>query len=252
MGVSILIGSTGYVGSYLLETMVFDKFVHKSDIDSIKYSTTDVLICAGMPATKWLANIEPVEDLRNMNALWDIMKTIKADIPILVSTIDVYSQPLKVDENSPVSTNGAEPYGTNRAILEQRFSEVFPHGYIIRLPGLFSKGLRKNLIFDLINSRSDQYMKVNANSQFQFFNLENLPRVIEIVLSERIQILNVSSEPIYANEIANIFGVELLSLGQLANYDMQTVHAEKFGREGRYLFSKESVLGDIQSLLGNR
>lgn len=250
--VSILIGSTGYVGTYLLESMIFDKFVHRSDVASVKDSTTDMLICAGMPATKWLANMKPAEDFHNMNSLWDIVKTIHADIPILISTIDVYDAPFRVDENVPVSTDGAESYGSHRAILEGRFSERFPHGHIIRLPGLFSKGLRKNLIFDLINSRSDQYMKVNSKSQYQFFNLVNLPNIIEFVLSEKIQILNVSSEPIQAQEIANIFGVELLPFGQVATYDMQTIHGEKFGIKGRYLFSKESVLSDIESLSGIR
>ena len=246
MEVSILIGSTGYVGSYLLENMVFEKFAHKSDISSLANIATDVLICAGMPATKWLANENPEEDFTNMNCLWDVVQTICAESPILISTIDVYSDPIAVDENTPACLSGLEAYGTNRAILESRFLRKFPHGHVIRLPGLFSRGLRKNLIFDLINSRAEQFMKVNADSLFQFFNLEDLPGVIKFVLYEKIPILNVSSEPIQAQEVADIFDRKLSPTGPLVQYDMQTIYGKKFGVEGRYLFRKESVLRDIR------
>ena len=63
-----------------------------------------------------------------------------------------------------------------------------------------------------------------------------------------IKTLNISSVPIFAQEIADLFGVKLHTTASLINYDMQTVHHKKFCGNDRYLYGKEEILRDIDQL----
>ena len=69
-----------------------------------------------------------------------------------------------------------------------------------------------------------------------------------MTLNSEIKTLNISSVPIFAQEIADLFGVKLNTTASLINYDMQTVHHKKFGGNDRYLYGKEEILHDIDQL----
>jgi hypothetical protein len=97
-----------------------------------------------------MANKFPEEDWRSITLLMKNLEQVKCKTFVLVSTIDVYKTGIEVDEDSKISENGLMPYGSHRVILERLVKTVFPSAYIIRLPGIFGKGLRKNFIFDLI------------------------------------------------------------------------------------------------------
>ena len=69
----------------------------------------------------------------------------------MISTIDIFKNPKYVDENSPVDTEGLQPYGYNRYQLEKWVRDHYSEALIIRLPSLFGKGIKKNFIYDYIN-----------------------------------------------------------------------------------------------------
>ena len=77
---------------------------------------------------------------------------------VLISTIDVYQNPVGVDESDSVLSggkggagNGIQPYGLNRYYLEAWARKNFPDALIVRLPGLYGFNIKKNFIYDYIN-----------------------------------------------------------------------------------------------------
>ena len=64
-----LIGYTGFVGSNLLRQRAFDATYNSKNIGDIAGREFELLVCAGAPAAKWLANSKPDEDAANLDRL---------------------------------------------------------------------------------------------------------------------------------------------------------------------------------------
>lgn len=245
---SILIGSTGFVGGHLQKDHEFDYKFHRPNIAEIKDLETDLLICAGLPAEKWKANKDPNTDWENVFQLAQMLTKVKAERAVLISSIDVYQPALNVTENDSPSFNGEGAYGRNRAWFETFFTSNFPHSTVLRLPGLFAGDLKKNLIFDLMNGRTDQFRNVNKNSLFQFFDVSKIWDVLDVCLESNLSVLNLATEPITAQEIADLFNVELTESGKIVQYDMRSIHAAAFKGKAGYIRSKYEILGEIAKL----
>jgi len=245
---SALIGSTGFVGGHLQRDFEFTHKYNRSNISEIRGLNTDLLICAGLPAEKWKANNDPESDWSNMANLAQMISSVSAERAILISTIDVYQPPLDVTEDEKPNFNGDGAYGRNRAWFEAFFVSQFSNTIVIRLPGLFSTNLKKNLIFDLINKRWDQVSKVHKESKFQFYDIESIWRTIEICAENSIPLLNVATEPVAAQEIANIFEVKLTGTQGKIEYQTKSKYFGVFNGTGGFLQDKEQVLEGISKL----
>ena len=57
-----LIGHTGFVGGNLRAQTDFTDFYNSKNIDSIAGRSFELVVCAGAPAAKWIANREPEQD----------------------------------------------------------------------------------------------------------------------------------------------------------------------------------------------
>ncbi|HTE44880.1 MAG TPA: hypothetical protein VK636_06520, partial [Gemmatimonadaceae bacterium] len=132
---SALIGHTGFVGSNLLRQRSFDAHYNSSNIEEIGGRTFDLVVCSGARAEKWLANAEPKRDLENIERLAGALEQVNARKVVLVSTVDVFMNPVDVDEGSPVLQDGLHAYGRHRRLLEERLSSRFDTT-VVRLPGL--------------------------------------------------------------------------------------------------------------------
>lgn len=212
--------------------------------------SVDLLVCAGLPAEKWRANKEPHADWRNMTQLAQVLATVTARRAVLISTIDVYQPAVRVDETLPPDFAGGSAYGEHRAWFEAFFASRFPDSTVVRLPGLFAPDLRKNLIFDLLHDRKDQWQAMNPTSRFQFFDTSRTWEMCQWAQAHAIPLLNVSSEPVTAQEVADLFGVTLSGDSAPAEYDMRSIHADDFGGHDGYLFGKDEVLSAIAALRG--
>lgn len=87
---------------------------------------------------------------------------------------------------------------------------------------------------------------------FQFYNLKNLWKDIEIATANNIKKLNLATEPIGVNEIyREIFHKEFINeTGALfPHYDLQTIYAKYFGKNKDYIENKEIVLREIVEFL---
>ena len=139
-----LIGYTGFVGSNLINQFHFDDLYNSKNIEKIAGNKYELVVCAGARAEKWKINQEPLKDLDNIKMLALCLEKTNIKKLVLISTIDVYPLPVKVDEGSKFDPKKSSPYGYNRWWLEQ-FCATHFDALIIKLPALFGNGLKKTL-----------------------------------------------------------------------------------------------------------
>lgn len=163
---SALIGYSGFVGRTLLKQVAFEGLYRSTNISEIDGESFDMVVCAGAPAQKWIANREPEADLKKIEGLIARLKSVQCKIFILISTVDVFKNAIGVDENTPVDETGLHAYGLNRRLLEKFVESHFPNHLIVRLPGLVGPGLRKNVIFDFLNHNN--LHTIESRGVFQF------------------------------------------------------------------------------------
>ncbi|MBE2268113.1 MAG: sugar nucleotide-binding protein [Anaerolinea sp.] len=245
-----LLGYTGFVGTTLRGQTVFDAQYHSQNIADIRGQQYDLIVCAAAPAAKWKANQDPDGDRANLISLMEHLKHVNAGQFVLISTVDVFKMPPAVDENTPITLDRLDAYGRNRYELEQFALEQFPNVYVVRLPGLFGAGLKKNFLFDMIHRGSSEW--THADSVFQFYNMANLWGDLQIVLraDPPVRLIHFATEPVRAGAVARYsFDVEYTH--QTANppvsYDMQTLHAGLWGRTGRYIASADEIYAQIRT-----
>ena len=246
--VRVLVGESGFVGGHISRELDFDRSFRRTNIEEIRGLEVDLLVCAGLPAEKWRANKNGDSDWRNIQRLASALSSVKASRAVLISTVDVYEPCFQVNENVLPAFQGASPYGVNRAWFEAFFRMSFRRSSVIRLPGLFAPDVKKNLVHDLLHQKLDQVATVNANSTFQYFNAAETATMIQVALENQWTTLNVVSEPVTAQDIANIFGRELQTSGEPVCYDVKSIHDVAFGRRDGYLFSAQSSLSGIERL----
>jgi len=189
-----LIGCSGFVGGTLLKQVSFDALYRSTNIHEIDGKEFDVVVCAGAPAQKWIANRDPDADRQNIDELIGHLKTVKCTTFILISTVDVFKTPIGVDEASTVDEVGLHPYGLNRRHFEKFVEEHFSHHLVVRLPGLVGPGLRKNVIFDFLNNNNLQ--AIESRGVFQFYPMVNLWSDIQIALFANLQLVHLTAAPV--------------------------------------------------------
>src|SRR5436190_17375580 len=64
-----LIGASGFVGTTLQRQTHFDALYRSTNIGQIDGLSFDVVVCAGAPAQKWLANRDPSGDRAKIDDL---------------------------------------------------------------------------------------------------------------------------------------------------------------------------------------
>lgn len=244
----VLIGSTGFIGSTLTLQGPFDLTVHRPDLESLRGLSVDEVVCAGLPAAKYLANSHPEDDWANVQRLASVLSSMRVTRFVLVSTVDVYQPPVGVDEDDAASFGGAQAYGRHRAWFESFVRAQFADHLVVRLPGLFGPSLRKNLVYDLLEGREEQWVNVSGTSTFQFFDVTETWSVVEQARNAGIRLLNVATEPVLAQDVASLFGVQLTTMPNAVHYDVRSRHAVVLAGVGSYLRSRDAQLCGISRL----
>jgi nucleoside-diphosphate-sugar epimerase len=244
-----LIGHTGFVGSTLLRQQHFEARFRSTDIDTIARRTFDVVICAGAPAQKWVAEREPEADKANIKQLADLLETVKADVFVLVSTVDVFTDSRGATEDAPIEQERLSAYGRNRRWLELFVERTFRDHLIVRLPGLVGPGLRKNAVFDLHNKNNLHLIDKRAG--YQFYPMVNLSSDLEIARRARLKLVHFAAEPLTVAEIARQgFGIEFENYIEgrvLPHYDLRSRHDRVFGGRDGWLYSRRESLTAIRA-----
>src|SRR6266702_2707929 len=167
-----LIGHTGFVGSNLLLQTTFTDLYNSKNIDAINEKQYDLVMSVGNSSLMWKANKEPEKDLSNIQSFMDSIRKVKAKRFVLISTIEVYDNPIHVNEDTRIDSKKLKPYGLHRLQLERFIQQTFEKHTIIRMPNLYGENLKKNFVYDLIhNNRLDLTHKDNIQ---QWYNLEHI------------------------------------------------------------------------------
>lgn len=157
--ISGLIGYTGFVGANIAEQFNFTDLYNSKNIQEINSKEYDYLVCSGISSAMWLANNRPEDDLRNIKQLFNQLKSVKAKHFVFISSVAVYSAPYRHINEDSLQFENSLAYGKNRHIAEELARELFPNCLIVRLPALFGKNLKKNLINDLCN-RTPKFINI--------------------------------------------------------------------------------------------
>lgn len=145
----LLVGSTGFVGTNLMQSHRFAYRCHRPDVQLMYGLNPDLCVYSGIPAEMYLANTNPFKDLEIMKNAMENIRAIKPQKLVLISSIAVYADSRGKDEISTMDTDDLSSYGKNRLLLEQWVREEYPSALIVRLPALYGKGLKKNFLYDL-------------------------------------------------------------------------------------------------------
>jgi sugar phosphate isomerase/epimerase len=245
-----LFGYTGLVGSTILTKYKFNYFYNSKNINDAKYKNFDTIFICCIPAIKWFANKFPEKDEKDIEYIKNIFKTIKANHIILISTIDIYVNiNNKYNENTLINYNNNHTYGKNRYLFEVFIKEHFINYNIIRLPALFGQGLKKNIIYDLINNNNINL--ISTNTLFQWYNLEWIKDDIDICIINNIKKCNLFTEPIETTHILNLFDYNYNDNPQnVLKYDTHTNYSSFFNSNiNNYIRNKDIVFNDIKKFI---
>jgi nucleoside-diphosphate-sugar epimerase len=243
---SALIGYTGFVGSNLQRQTSFSDCYRSTTIDHMRGKHFDLVVCAGVSAAKWLANRDPENDVKAIERLTNVLETITTELFVLISTVDIYGNVKDVDESSEVFRAPNNHYGNHRYQLEKFVTEKYPSSMVVRLPGLFGSGLKKNIIYDFIHN--NEIEKIDSRSRFQFYNIDYLWTDILRARSNSIPLLNITSEPLSVQELAlHCFNKEFSHTlaHSPADYNIRSRWADLWAGKNGYLYTKDKVLFDL-------
>jgi len=246
-----VIGYTGFIGSHLADNNRGALLYNSKNIADIVGKQFDTVYCAGNYGTKWLANKNPKEDWDNIKSLMSHIETINANRFVLMSTIDVYSNPIGVIETDKIDTNCQSAYGLHRYKFETFIRNKFVNHTVLRLPIVYGHRFKKNIIFDLINN--NQVEKIDPRAEVQLYCVDNLQNDIQKAISSNIQIINIAVEPITARDLAqSVFSKTLDEKeGDFFKTDMQSQYGKFYGSNSAYLYSKESAMNEIRKFVLN-
>ncbi len=241
-----LIGHTGFVGGNLSMQVRPDGEYNSTNIGEIAGKSFDLLICAGVRAVKWWANQNAAMDRESILVLLGQLRQVQSREVIVISTVDVYPNPIGVDESTPLGSQANHPYGTNRLFFEAEMKDLFPKVRVIRLPALFGPGLKKNVIYDLVHDHNLE--SVHPDSTFQYYDVTRLWQHTQMIRDLDLDLVNLATEPITTESMrARFFPSRRIGAkaAAAAAYDMRTRHAAALGGRGFYVASKEEVLKDL-------
>lgn len=249
-----LIGYTGFVGGNLDAQTDFTHKYNTSNINEIDGREFDLVVSAATYAEMWKINQDPEGDLAQINGLIEHLRTVKAGKFVLISTVGVYKSPNGADEDTALEADGLPPYGANRIVLEDFVRSNFD-SLIVRLPGLFGDGLKKNVIFDLLNNNMVE--KIHSQGVYQYYNLGNIWQDIQTALDGGLELVNFATEPVRTDELAAYcFGLQDFDQKpegvKPAFWDMHSKHAELYGGTVPYLYNRQQVLDDVKAFVARQ
>lgn len=262
-----LVGYSGFVGSniYARARNRIEGVFNKQNIGKAYGIEPDVLIFAGLQHNRKLAAKAPYEDYERVLEAQRNIKKINPDRLVLISTTEVYNNPVGVDEENSVfaagsgksGKSGLQPYGLNRYYFEEWVRKNYPDSLIVRLAIPYGLNPRSNYIQDVANLNIGH---ADPKSAYQFYPLSRLWEDIQTALAEKLTLVNFASEPVPAAELYRcITGKELpgtkasaktsVPAPTVQSRDVLSIHAKVFGGSEHYICTKREILGSIKQFI---
>ena len=169
---------------------------------------------------------------------------------ILISTVDVYSNPIDKSEKNIPRPTAKNSYGKNRLNLEKYVIKNFDNFLIVRLTALVGKGLKKNILHDIKNKF--QLDKINKRSVYQYYPVDNLLNDIKKLLKEKNKVIHLNSEPVEVNEILennSLILPDRRNKKKKELYDLKSIYSKKYRKIVNYFYNKKKILSVIKKYI---
>ncbi|MFZ9611013.1 MAG: hypothetical protein ACO294_09960, partial [Methylococcales bacterium] len=115
---------------------------------------------------------------------------------------------------------------------------------IFRLPALFNKHIKKNIVYDLLNNNNvDQ---INVNSAYQWFNLDKLNYYIEFFTRhyKNDTVFNLFPAPLETSRVLELFPYKEYTNGNRIEYNYKTKYTNT-----DYLYSKDVSFNQLENFI---
>ena len=245
-----IIGYTGFIGRNLSKKIKTKYLYNSENINEIKYKNFDKIYCCGTSSLIWKANKDPEKDFFKIFELIKNISTVKCKLFILISTIEVYEDVSDCGEKTFIYKKGLS-YGSNRFFLENFVSTRFKKYCIVRLPVVYGEGLKKNIIYNLLNK--NQIKNINPNDILQYYPVDKLYLDINFSIKNNLSLINLSSEPIKNSEIIKIFYKKIISNKKkmaIRNYNMKSIYSKIWNKKN-YIYTKKYIINDLIKFKNN-
>ncbi len=235
-----ILGWTGLVGQTLYHQLLRNgvppstvNLFNSKNLQAARHGNFRTLYIACMPAAKWLANRNPAADKATLEGVLEVLATVNAEQVILLSTVDA------VD-----STAASQPYGAHRRMLEVAVSQRWPAtSYILRLPALFGRGLKKNALYDLLHENN--VAALCLDSTFQWYNLANLFQDINECIVKSWHVTQLVSPPIALRTIMERWFPHLLTAATAAQPVHYNLRTDTSQRPTGFWTTTEALLAEM-------
>jgi nucleoside-diphosphate-sugar epimerase len=208
--VILLLGARGFVGSAFARVLdahgvPFLPVTRESYSQSVG-RTARVVINAAANSRKYLADTDWAADFdASVRRVADTLRDVRADLYVLVSSVDVYNHlddPERNTEESPIDPLSLSRYGFHKYLAELCVRRHAPRWLIVRLAGMVGPGLKKNPVFDVVHA---QPQRIHPDSQYQFMSTDAAARFTWQLI-----------EAGWTNRVVNVCGAGLISPRQIA------------------------------------
>jgi hypothetical protein len=244
-----LIGHTGFVGSNLAAAFEFTDRYNTSNIDRIRGQSYDLVVSAAARADSHRINQNGAADLAEIEDYIATLSMVNTPQLVVISTVCIYPGGTSPDETTPLSADGLTPYGANRLHMEQTLAERFDT-LAVRLPQLYGLGLKKGIVYDLLNDYRVEHIR--PDGRFQYYDLRRLWADIQVALSAGLTTLNMATPALTSARVAaECFGLDIAdqivagtesAYAQMYTRDMRTIHADLYGGPAGYLLDEAAEL----------
>lgn len=251
-----LIGHTGFVGSNIAAAHDFTDYYNTANFAQIRGRSYDLVVSAAARADSHRINAHGPADLAEIEDFLTVLADVEIGQLVFVSTVCVYPGGTTPDENTPLSPDGLTPYGANRLHMEQTLSARY-RSLALRLPQLFGAGLKKGIVYDLLNDYRVEHIR--PEGRFQYYDVRRLWDDVEIALREGLTALNVATPPLTSARVAaEGFGVDIAgqvvdgkesAFARMYTRDMRTVHYELYGGPPGYLLDEAAELAALRDFV---
>jgi hypothetical protein len=245
-----LIGHTGFIGRNLARQRTWDVCFNRQDIDAIRGRSFELVVCAGLPSNRSLANGNPGGDRSNMMSLANALAEARAERFVLVSTIDVYPVPVRVDESTVIEPAHGRAYGEHRLEFERMIAARFAASHVLRLPEIFGPDMRRNVLDDLIRRRDLD--AVDPRATHQWYPVARLADDIDQVIRLGLPRVNLCSAPVDTARLHRAFFDDLRIGGRpgaTTRQDVRTLYGRSLGGDEAYLMSADHAVEEIRQWL---
>lgn len=257
-----LAGYTGFIGSNIFARASnrIDGIFNTQNIEKAYGLEPDVLIYAGLKPDKELAERAPFQHLEKVLEAQETIRKINPYKIVLISSTDVYKNPVGVDEENSVFAVGSDkadkkgisPYNLNRYYFEEWVRKYYPESLIMRFATPYGLNYKHNYIKRFADEREMRW--IDSNSKYQFYPLSRIWEDIQTALAENLTLVNLTSEPITAGELyKELIGSELPQKKDkdskktiVEAYDVMSIHAKVFGGSEHYICKKSEIMRSIK------